>query len=307
MMPSLPSPLVDRAVAATPPNPALEDASLRQPTALSEVFRRLAPEAPPIPAARLEMLGFDEPGQAAPRVGISIPPVEEFAQLVGETQAEFRRGEGRVVEANETPSHDHPEPQRQPTREAASSALEMPASAVWRTTETLYPAVASGGAPAIDRESRPSRGNRRLDRRAKLPAEMEIGGVPCTLIDVSVGGFAATGVPAIEPDAVVPVTIRLVIDGIEVGTQLTARIVYVTPARSSGRFVELTPSQIAFLRYIVTWRGEAAGVVGTTTLLDAIAGGAERATPPGVVDRLDPAPRDRWWLGRIGRRVSPPR
>jgi hypothetical protein len=96
--------------------------------------------------------------------------------------------------------------------------------------------------------------NRRLYRRVKLPAEMEIVGVPCTLIDLSIGGFAATGVAQMEPNTLVPVTIRLVIDGIEVGTQLNARIIYVTQGRCSGRFADPTPSQTAFLRYLVTWR-----------------------------------------------------
>jgi hypothetical protein len=136
---------------------------------------------------------------------------------------------------------------------------------------------------------------------------MEIDGVPCTLIDVSIGGFAATGVPPFQANSIVPVTIRLTIDGIEVGTQLNARIIYVTQGRSSGRFIELTPSQTAFLRYIVTWRGESVGAVGTTTLLDAIAGGPERGFAAGPSDRPDAAPKERWWSGMIGRKVKPPR
>jgi hypothetical protein len=141
--------------------------------------------------------------------------------------------------------------------------------------------------------------NRRLYRRVQLAAEMEIAGVPCTLIDVSIGGFAATGVPALEPNSHVQATIRLTIDGIEVGTQLNARIIYVSHGRSSGRFVELTASQTAFLRYIVTWRGESVGAVGTTTLLDAISGGLER---PGAFSRSNP-PRGHWWSG-WGRRKA---
>jgi len=133
---------------------------------------------------------------------------------------------------------------------------------------------------------------------------MEIDGVPCTLIDVSIGGFAASGVPPIQPNALVPVTIRLTIDGIEVGTQLSARIVYVTQGRSSGRFVDLSPSQMAFLRYIVTWRGESVGAVGTTTLLDAIAGSADRGFAPSS-ERGDPEGKSRWWAGLIGRRANP--
>jgi hypothetical protein len=160
----------------------------------------------------------------------------------------------------------------------------------------------------MDRAGRPAMPrNRRLHRRVRLPAEMEIDGVPCTMIDVSIGGFAATGVPAFEANSIVPVTIRLTIDGIEVGTQLNARIIYVTQGRSSGRFIELTPAQMAFLRYIVTWRGESIGAVGTTTLLDAISGGLERDLSPGSADRFGSAPRSRWWDGMIGRKVKPPR
>ena len=126
-------------------------------------------------------------------------------------------------------------------------------------------------------------------------------------IDVSIGGFAASGVPPIEPNALVQVTIRLVIDGIEVGTQLSARIIYVTRGRSSGRFIDLGPSQMAFLRYVVTWRGESVGAVGTTTLLDAIAGGADRGFVPGAGERADPEAKSRWWAGLIGKKVNPPR
>jgi hypothetical protein len=152
----------------------------------------------------------------------------------------------------------------------------------------------------------PSR-NRRLYRRVRVPADIEIDGVPCMLIDISIGGFAATGVSPIEPNTIVPITIRLTIDGIEVGTQLDARIVYVTQGRSSGRFIDLSPSQMAFLRYIVTWRGEPVGAAGTTTLLDAIAGGAERGFSSGSFDAPDESPRSRWWTGLIGRKVNPPR
>ena len=103
-------------------------------------------------------------------------------------------------------------------------------------------------------------------------------------------------------------TIRLVIDGIEVGTQLSARVVYVTNSRSAGRFIELSPAQMAFLRYIVTWRGESVGAVGFPTLLDAIAHGPERGFPPGLQRRApEEAPKSRWWTGLIGKKITPPR
>lgn len=179
-----------------------------------------------------------------------------------------------------------------------------PAPAVRHLTET----PPNPPQQATDRAGRPSLPrNRRAHRRARVPAEIEIDGIPCTLIDVSIGGFAASGVPQIEPNAMVPVTIRLVIDGIEVGTQLSARIVYVTHGRSAGRFIDLSPSQMAFLRYIVTWRGESVGAVGTTTLLDAIAGGADRGFGSGAGDHADPEAKSRWWAGLIGKKVNPPR
>jgi hypothetical protein len=150
---------------------------------------------------------------------------------------------------------------------------------------------------AGDRAGRPSMPrNRRAYRRARVPAEIEIG-----------GGFAASGVPPIEPNALMPVTIRLVIDGIEVGTQLSARIVYVTHGRSAGRFIDLSPSQMAFLRYLVTWRGESVGAVGTTTLLDAIAGGAERGFASTAGEYSGPETKSHWWAGLIGKKVNRPR
>lgn len=131
--------------------------------------------------------------------------------------------------------------------------------------------------------------------------------MPCTLIDVSIGGFAASNVPPIEPNAMMPVTIRLVIDGIEVGTHLSARIVYVTQGRSAGRFIDLSPSQMAFLRYIVTWRGESVGAVGTTTLLDAIARGADRGFMSGANDRAETERKSHWWAALIGKKGNRPK
>jgi hypothetical protein len=165
---------------------------------------------------------------------------------------------------------------------------------------------AANPAPAMDRVGRQALPrNRRLYRRVRLPAEVEIDGVPCDLIDLSIGGFAATGATGVVTNTIVPVTLRLTIDGIDVGTQLSARLVYAHQGRLSGRFIDLTASQTAFLRYIVTWRGESVGAVGTTTLLDAITGGPDHGFPPGLPDRFEGAPKERWWFGLIGRKVSP--
>ncbi|HVH82566.1 MAG TPA: hypothetical protein VM782_24435, partial [Stellaceae bacterium] len=106
-----------------------------------------------------------------------------------------------------------PEPAPQP---APTETRPPPAQKLVTPAPSPAPATERGGRPALPR-------NRRLYRRAKIPAEIEIDGVPCTLIDVSIGGFAATGVPPLEPNAAVSVMLRLTIDGIEVGTMLKAR------------------------------------------------------------------------------------
>jgi hypothetical protein len=170
-------------------------------------------------------------------------------------------------------------------------------------------AVAPSATPAMDRAERPAISrNRRLHRRVKLPAEIEIDGVPCSLIDVSLGGFAASGVPDVAANTVVPVALRLTIDGIEVGTRLGARIIYANASRSSGRFIELSASQTAFLRYIVTWRGESVGAVGATTLLDTITGGPpDRPFHSAAAAGPNEPPRERWWSGLIGRGTNPRR
>jgi len=72
---------------------------------------------------------------------------------------------------------------------------------------------------------------------------------------------------------VVPVTLRMTIDGIDIAPGSPARVVYGNGSRAPAALSELTAAQTAFLRYIVTWRGEAIGAVGTTTLLDAITAG----------------------------------
>ena len=257
------------------------------------------PAAPPEPIrARVRDLPPD-PSVAA--VSPSRGP-RNFVERLGR-----QLGEAVVAPTRDDPPRFEPLPERTTPASAAWRPPEpppRPEPVVRRRAEPVLPDMAEPAPPA-DRGERPSiRQNRRLYRRAKLSAELEIAGVPCTLIDVSIGGFAATGVTQVEPNTLVPATIRLMIDGIEVGTQLQARIVYVTQGRSSGRFVELSPSQMAFLRYIVTWRGESIGAVGMTTLLDAIAGGPERGFSG---NRSDDASKSRWWAGLIGRKITPPR
>ena len=166
------------------------------------------------------------------------------------------------------------------------------------------PVAPAPAAAAMDPNGRQSLSrNRRLYRRVQLGAEIEIDGTRSNLIDVSVGGFAATGIANLVANTIVPVTLRLTIDGIEVGTQVHARVVYANRERVSGRFIDLTASQTAFLRYIVTWRGESVGTVGTTTLLDSITGGPLHGFPPKSAQES----RERWWHGMIGRKIQPPR
>jgi hypothetical protein len=165
------------------------------------------------------------------------------------------------------------------------------------------PTPGAGGRQALPR-------NRRLHRRTRLNAEIDIDGAACSLIDLSIGGFAAAEPPPVAPNSVVPIALRLTIDGIDVGTRLGARIIYAHNGRAGGRFIDLTPSQTAFLRYVVTWRGESVGPVGATTLLDAISGGYERLSPEpaaAMPGPIEDAPRERWWAGLVGRKVRPPR
>jgi hypothetical protein len=48
------------------------------------------------------------------------------------------------------------------------------------------------------------------------------------------------------PNAVVPVTVRLAIDGVDIGARMRARMIYAEAPRSGGRFIDLTPGQTAF-------------------------------------------------------------
>jgi len=278
------------------------------------------PEPPPAPPPIRARVRDLPPGPAAPSP--APPPSDRRLSFVGRLSRQLGEAVAAPTRVDPAPTRFDPLPEQvmpapAPPRPAASAPKPVapapkpvaPAPGlVAAAPEPVAPEPVVASPPPPEerggRESMPP--NRRLYRRAKLSAEFEISGVPCTLIDVSIGGFAATGVPQVEPNTLVPVTLRLVIDGIEVGTQLQARIIYVTQGRSSGRFVDLSASQMAFLRYIVTWRGESIGAVGMTTLLDAIAGGPERGFGSG--DRSDDdASKSRWWAGLIGRKINPPR
>jgi hypothetical protein len=268
----------------------------------SEVAAPSEPELPfaaPPPAPAIQPLHavgrFDSPGAAPAPLA---PPV---AQPENAWSAQPSAAPPPVPPPGLMPA---PPPGPPP---AAKPHLAEPPAAEPPPAEPSPSPVAEAPLPAMDRVGRQAlHHNRRLYRRVRLGAEIEIDGQPCTLIDVSIGGFGATDVPDIRPNTVVPVTLRLSIDGIEVGTRLGARIIYVTRGRSSGKFIDPSASQTAFLRYIVTWRGESVGTVGTTTLLDAITGGPDHSFPPRPPDALD-GPKERWWTGLIGKKISPPR
>src|SRR5581483_273451 len=130
-------------------------------------------------------------------------------------------------------------------------------------------------------------------------AAFEIDGKPAKLLDVSLGGFAAANAPELAAGTVVPVAVRLAIDGVDIGARMRVRMAYGDSARSGGRFIDLTAGQTAFLRYIVNWRNQATGAIGATTLLEAITRTPEPRVAPAAA--LPPPRRDRWWSRWLGR------
>jgi hypothetical protein len=143
--------------------------------------------------------------------------------------------------------------------------------------------------------------NRRLYRRVSIEADFEIDGAPATLLDISMGGFAAAKAPTLTAGASVPAMLRLTVDGVDISTRMRARVVYCddphsNALRTGGRFIDLTASQTALLRYIVTWRGQSVGAIGTTTLLDAITRWPEQGLPAApALPPAEPQGRPSWW------------
>ena len=311
--------------------------SAPSPTALSTVLRRIsneprapssAAEAPFFGGSGPKLYGFDEPAATGSKLAPE-PAAEDIVALLAE-QPEV----ARLVDAEEGPAAvptPGPERARRPAEQRFALLPEEPPRdpeiviaplsgqsgrvAPLRAPQDVpqqapKPPSPDGSiepphepGPPMDRLGRqPLSRNRRLYRRVRLSAEIEIDGVPSSLIDVSIGGFAATGVADLAANKLVPVLLRMNIDGVEVATRLNARIVYAYRDRLSGRFIDLTSSQTAFLRYIVTWRGESVGMVGTTTLLDAIIGSADQGHA-----KLSNGSRERWWAGLLGWKVNPPR
>jgi hypothetical protein len=242
---------------------------------------------------------------------------------LGAPQAAFR--------LDAVPRIDSIEPARGPAssraiaRHAGLPATNLPAVLVEPQTDQERAAQGLGDRPTI--------GNRRLYRRVGIEAEFEIDGVSSPLVDFSMGGFAAASAPQIEPNAVVRVSVRVSVDGVEFGTRLRARMVYSdaprSPAsfspssfsneprsggfsnapRSGGRFIDLTASQTTFLRYVVTRRGRSAGALGATTLLAALPRWPEHGHPAAMPLPEEPAGeltgervrRTPWWSRWFGR------
>lgn len=201
--------------------------------------------------------------------------------------------------------HDAPKAAADPAEEARVAEQEEARAVARQAAATRLPERDSGGlqarrGAAIEPPSSLAQARgRRLYRRVVLEAEIEIDGLPCRLIDLSVGGFAvADAPPDLASESVAPVRLRMVLDGIEIGTTARAHIVYAGEARAAGRFIELTGTQTAVLRYLVTWHEETLGRAGATTLLDQITRRTERASPPQLphyAARPRRRPRSSWW------------
>jgi len=278
-------------VAASPPEPALPKPETGEPPAVTPAVTKEAfPREPALPEtetgdpAALTEAASPEQAPPGPKADVSEPaaapaPPPRAARPLGAPQSAAIRTVAAV--------------------EAA--AAEVPATDLPALVEP-EPSEVTDTAVGPTRDDRPTMRNRRLYRRVSIDADFEIDGAPAKLLDLSMGGFAAANAPALAPNVVVPVTVRLAIDGVDIGSRMRARMVYVEAPRSGGRFIDLTPGQTAFLRYIVTWRGQSAGALGAATLLEAIGRTPERfpaATPalepPGRAERRTP-----WWTRMFG-------
>jgi hypothetical protein len=300
---------------ADAPAPAVAPATPPETPAATQPAATLAtppaePQSTPVPSARTEparrvSVRRTRPRVARPQRRISAPPPPKRA-VAAESPGRPERAGNTARPARPRLAAAAAQPVFAPSLPSSLPAAPSPAArAPARERPALAPAATSVARTlrtAAVPETRPLTQNRRLYRRVKLTAELEIAGKPCRLVDLSIGGFAAAGTDKLDQGALVPVTLRMTIDGINIGTQFSARMVYGNGARAAGRFVDLTGAQTAFLRYIVTWRGEAIGAVGTTTLLDAITRWPERAFQPHPSTIKQPAPeRPGFWSRLIGR------
>jgi hypothetical protein len=267
------------------------------------------PETPPLSDATPPP-GSETPSETAPPSDAATPS-GRLADRLGRLAA--ARIPGPVDAAGNAVS-----PPRRSVYPARPVLAHRPAPAAASTSGAAVPArqrprlapasartrsAASGPVSTPVPEGRSLAQNRRLYRRVMLTAQLEVDGVSCRLLDLSIGGFAASEMPRRPDNEALRVTLRMNIDGIDIGTVFTARMVHRSEARTAARFVELTAAQTAFLRYIVTWRGESAGAIGTTTLLDAITRWPERAFQPQPTALPPPAPSGGGWWSRWFARI----
>ncbi|HYM72831.1 MAG TPA: hypothetical protein VET89_07615, partial [Stellaceae bacterium] len=183
-----------------------------------------APIAPPPPVdAPPKILGFGDPPEVsaepvprrAPASGPAVPTGEGIAtpapvtakplaalhadrelERAAEPSAPSRgqdlvgrlsRRLGKAVEASGSSNPATEPPSRPSPRSAAALHALAPALSARPAMAPAAKAVAPSHTPALDRAGREHLShNRRLHRRVRLSAEMEVDGVPCSLIDVSV-------------------------------------------------------------------------------------------------------------------------
>jgi hypothetical protein len=297
----------DRAMPETPASVPDGAAAAEHALAEAEADAAAPTDGSPTPSAAEEFAAAAEPESLAERLRRSL---DAAVQQAGAAEpAEARRLPRSRAEIG--PSARQVRAERPMTPPEAAGPMPRPEAALPPASgndaaEPPLPEVDGDATVAADIAELPERldgqavaRNRRLYRRVSIAAELEIDGTPGQLLDLSMGGFSASGAAPIEAGLVVPVTLRMSIDGIDIGTRMTARIVYTEAERTGGRFVDLTASQTAFLRYIVTWRGQSVGAIGTTTLLDAITRWPERGHPAEAT-RLAPPRKTRWWSRWFG-------
>jgi len=285
-------------------------AAIRDSAAALAAMAETEPESPPTEPGATPPPGSDARPETPPLSDVAAP-VGRLADRLGRLAAARIPGPVDAAGNAAAPSRRSVYPARPVLahRPAPAAASTSGAAVPARQRPRLAPAsartrsAASGPVSTPVPEGRSLAQNRRLYRRVMLTAQLEVDGVSCRLLDLSIGGFAASEMPRRPDNEALRVTLRMNIDGIDIGTVFTARMVHRSEARTAARFVELTAAQTAFLRYIVTWRGESAGAIGTTTLLDAITRWPERAFQPQPTALPPPAPSGGGWWSRWFARI----
>ncbi|MBV8888084.1 MAG: hypothetical protein JO305_00265 [Alphaproteobacteria bacterium] len=286
------------------------DASDRELSALAAVAELDTDVAPEAHLAATSSVLPEEPA-AVPETQPEAPTADlrqrEIVEThTGEPEASVaRRSAGAVARASD-PERPYRNPEPVARIPAAADLAEPADTAAPGWSDETAGLAHRGGAIAEPAASGPpastlpeTRG-RRLYRRVVLEAEIEVDGLPCRLIDLSVGGFAVGETSAeLVSETEVPVALRIALDGLEIGARLRAHLVYSGESRAAGRFVDLNASQTALLRYLVTWRDDHLGRAGTTALLDTITRRPDRALPgPASSPRRAAAPPRKGWFAR---------